>query len=97
MITPNFRQAIARLYPELGGIGPDPERYADSVIVRVLNAGSDGLQERMLAYYGLERVQCVARARVNRLDAPTYRAWRDRLALPTRDAAIERLHALWRR
>jgi len=97
MIAPDFRQALVRLYPELGGTGPDPERYAESVIVRVLNAGSDGLREQMVGYYGMERVQAVARARVNRLDAPVYRAWRDRLGLPARDAAIERLHALWRR
>lgn len=97
MIAPTFQHALAWLYPELGGTGPDPERYADSIIVRVLNAGSDELQEAMLEFYGLERVSAVARSRVNRLDALVYRAWKDRLALPPRDAAVERLHSLWRR
>lgn len=92
-----FRDEVARLYPELGGKGPDPDTYADSVIVRVLNAGSDGLRDRMFGYYGADRVQAVARARVNRLDAPVYRAWKERLHLPERDAAVERLQSLWRR
>ncbi len=78
------------------GAAPDPERFADSIIVRVLNVGSDRLRDAMFAFYGTPRVTAVAQARVNRLDAPVYRAWRERLGLPPRAAAVERLHSLWR-
>lgn len=91
-----FREAVSRLYPELGADLPDPDAHADSVIVRVLNTGPDKLREGMLEYYGPEKVQSVARARVNRLDAPVYRAWKTRLQLPERTSAIEKVHRLWR-
>jgi hypothetical protein len=97
MVTQTFRDSLRPLYPELGGEGPDPDVYADSVIVRVLNVGSDALQGQMVEYYGMERVGAVARARAARLDAPVYRAWRKRLNLPERDATVERIHRLWRR
>ncbi len=91
-----FREALRALYPELGASPPDPDRHAESVIVRVLNTGPDRLREQMLEYYGADRVRSVARARVNRLDAPVYRAWKHRLQLPERSAAVERVHRLWR-
>jgi hypothetical protein len=91
-----FRAALSPLYPELGASPPDPDRYAESVIVRVLNVGPDALREQMLAYYGAEKVQSVAQARVNRLDAPIYRAWKGRLHLPERPDAVEKVHRLWR-
>ncbi len=91
-----FQQALGPLYPELGSDTPDPDQYAESVIVRVLNTGPDTLREQMLAYYGPDRVRSVAQARVNRLDAPIYREWKMRLQLPDRPAAVERLHRLWR-
>lgn len=91
-----FRAALSPLYPELGSSPPDPDSYADSVIVRVLNVGPDALRQQMLEYYGAEKVRSVARARVNRLDAPVYREWKSRLELPERTAAVEKLHRLWR-
>lgn len=91
-----FREAVRRLYPELGAGSPDPDAHAESVIVRVLNTGPDALREQMLAYYGAEKVRSVARARVNRLDAPVYRAWKTRLQLPDRTQAVEKVHRLWR-
>lgn len=91
-----FQQALGPLYPELGTSPPDPDRHAESVIVRVLNAGPESLREQMLEYYGADKVRSVARARVNRLDAPVYRAWKTRLQLPERPAAVERVHRLWR-
>lgn len=96
MRTEVFREAVSRLYPELGTNLPDPDAHADSVIVRVLNTGPDALREEMLQYYGAEKVQSVARARVNRLDAPVFRTWKARLQLPERTAAIEKGHRLWR-
>jgi hypothetical protein len=66
---------------------PDPDQYAESVIVRVLNTGPDALREQMLQYYGAERVRSVAQARVNRLDAPVYRQWKARLQLPKKHPA----------
>jgi hypothetical protein len=92
-----FQEALGSLYPELGADLPDPDVYADSVIVRVLNTGPDALREQMLRYYGAEKVRSVAQARVNRLDAPVYRLWKSRLQLPERTAAVERIHRLWRR
>jgi hypothetical protein len=92
-----FQEALSPLYPELGTNPPDPDAYADSVIVRVLNTGPDTLREQMLAYYGTAKVQAVAQARVNRLDAPIYRQWKARLHLPERAAAVEKIHSLWRR
>jgi hypothetical protein len=92
-----FHKALGPLYPELGTDPPDPDVYADSVIVRVLNTGPDALREQMLQYYGAEKVRSVAQARVNRLDAPVYRLWKSRLQLPERPAAVERIHRLWRR
>lgn len=91
-----FREALGPLYPELGASPPDPDRHAESVIVRVLNTGPEPLREQMLAYYGVEKVGSVARARVNRLDAPVCRAWKSRLCLPERTDAIEKVHRLWR-
>ncbi len=88
-----FRQALGSLYPELGSNVPDPDVYADSVIVRVLNTGPDALREQMLQYYGAEKVRSVAQARVNRLDAPVYRQEK---TLPDRGASVERMHRLWR-
>jgi hypothetical protein len=96
METNGFREALGPLYPELGTSLPDPQAHADSVIVRVLNAGPDRLREQMLAYYGQEKVRTVAQARVNRLDTPVYRAWKTRLQLPDRSAAVERIQRLWR-
>ena len=92
-----FREAVGRLYPELGLDQPDPDLHAESIIVRVLNTGPDALREQMLSYYGTEKVRSVARARVNRLDAPVYRAWKARLQLPERAPAVEKMHSLWRR
>ena len=97
MTTASFQHTLAPLFPELGGEGPHLERYADSIIVRVLNGGSDKDLHAMFAFYGMARVRAVAQSRVNRLDAPVYRTWRERLDLPKRAAAVERLHALWRR
>lgn len=97
MAVTTFREALGRLYPEIGPGGPDPDAYADSIIVRVLNSGSPELREQMLAYYGRERVCAVAQARADRLDAPVYRAWKTRLHLPERSPAVEKLHRLWRR
>jgi hypothetical protein len=96
METNDFREALGPLYPELGAGLPDLQTHAESVIVRVLNAGPDRLREQMLAYYGAEKVRTVARARVNRLDTPVYRAWKTRLQLPDRSAAVERMQGLWR-
>ena len=96
MVTEAFREALGPVYPELGASPPDPDQHAESVIVRVLNTGPDALREQMLEYYGAEKVRSVARARVNRLDAPVYRAWRSRLQLPERSPAVEKVHRLWR-
>lgn len=96
MQTSDFREALSPLYPELGPGVLDPDVHAESVIVRVLNAGPDSLREQMLAYYGPEKVRSVAGARVNRLDAPVYRDWKSRLHLPMRGAAVEKMHRLWR-
>jgi hypothetical protein len=97
MSSNTFQEALGSLYPELGTSLPDPDLYADSVIVRVLNTGPDALCEQMLAYYGTDRVRSVAQARVNRLDSPVYRQWKSRLQLPDRSAGVERMHSLWRR
>lgn len=91
-----FQEALGPLYPELGSNLPDPDRHAESVIVRVLNTGPDALREQMLQYYGADKVRSVAQARVNRLDAPVYRLWKSRLQLPDRSPAVERLQRLWR-
>lgn len=96
METSGFREALSPLFPELGAGLPDPDIHAESVIVRVLNAGPDSLRERMLDYYGPEKVRSVAGARVNRLDTPVYRAWKSRLHLPDRAASVEKIHRLWR-
>lgn len=96
METNDFREELGPLYPELGAALPDLQTHADSVIVRVLNAGPDRLREQMLAYYGPEKVRSVARARVNRLDTPVYQAWKARLQLPDRSATVERIQGLWR-
>lgn len=97
MITSTpFCQEIAVLYPELGGVSPDPEKQAASIIVRALNFGSDALTASVIAFYGIERVQTVAIERVNRLDAPTYRTWKDRFGLPARDEIVERFHRMFR-
>lgn len=96
MDTNDFRDSLRPLYPELGAAPPDPEAHAESVILRVLNTGPDALREQMLTFYGPERVRAVARARVNRLDTPVYRAWKARLQLPDRGAAAERIQRLWR-
>lgn len=96
METNDFRDALGPLYPELGTTLPDLQTHAESVIVRVLNAGPDRLREQMLAYYGAEKVRAVARARVNRLDTPIYQSWKTRLQLPDRPATVERIQRLWR-
>jgi hypothetical protein len=41
-----FQEALGPLYPELGANRPDPDVYAESVIVRVLNTGPDSLREQ---------------------------------------------------
>lgn len=97
MSTASFQHTLAPLFPELGGEGPDLERFADSIIVRVLSVGSGHDLDAMFAFYRMARVRAVAQSRVNRLDVPVYRTWRERLELPQRAAAVERLHALWRR
>lgn len=91
-----FQHDIAVLYPELSGSAPDPERFAESIIVRVLNFESIPLVDSLLVFYGFERVRAVAQAQVNRLDAPVYRRWRERLDLPERDEMVERFHRMWR-
>lgn len=96
MLASDFERALAHLYPELGGVAPNPEAFASSISVWVLNDGSDEVRDAMVAFYGLDRVRAVAQARVNRLNGPVYRAWRERLGLPTRSEAVERIHALWR-
>ena len=92
-----FREAVSRLYPELGADAPDPDQHSESIIVRVLNTGPDALREQMLQYYGAETVRRVAQARVNRLDGPIYRGWKARVALPERGSVVEKVHRLWRR
>ena len=93
----NFRDAVRHLFPELGGVIPDLERYADSIVVRVLNRNNPGLVEQLLAQFGVERVQAIAVARARRLTNAAYRTWGRRLGLPPRSAAERLLHALWRR
>lgn len=97
MTTTEFVQAIAGLYPELGGAAPSLEQYAPSIILRVLNEGDPALQEAALAHYGTERVRAVAVDRIHRLSNPAYRHWAPRLNLPARPAAVERVQALWQR
>jgi hypothetical protein len=91
-----FREALRPLYPELGANPPDPDLHAESVIIRVLNTGPDALRERMMVYYGAENVRSVVLDRVDRLEGPVYRAWKDRLQLPQRGAVVEAVHQLWR-
>lgn len=93
---PELRRDLAGLYPELCGTLPDLEQHAESVIVRALNAGAPELVEAVLEYYGIDRVRAVVQARVNTLDRPAYRAWKDRLELPVRDEIVERFHMMWR-
>lgn len=97
MTTSELMQAIAWLYPELGGAAPDLEQYAPSIILRVLNDGDPALQEAALTHYGMERVRAVAVDRLHRLNNPAYRHWAPRLNLPARSAAVERVQSLWQR
>lgn len=92
-----FPQAIAGLYPELGGATPDLEDHAASIVLRVLNAGDPALQAATLAHYGMERVRAIAIERAHRLTNPAYHQWAPRRSLPARPAAVERIQALWQR
>jgi len=92
-----FTAALGELFPELCGAPVDLEGHAASVIVRALNDGASGLQERVIAHYGLDRVKRVAQARADRLDNPAYRAWRERLDLPPRAPDVAFVQGLWRR
>lgn len=89
--------SLGELFPEVCGEPIDLEAHAASVIVRALNDGSPAVQERVLRHYGIQRVKQVARSRVDRLTNPVYRQWRERLALPKRDAAVEFVQGLWRK
>ena len=93
---PTFQQTIACLYPELGAAGPDPEKFATSIIVRALNFGSEPLAAALIEHYGMERVRVAAQEQADHLDAPTYRRWLVRLELPERSAMVERFQRMWR-
>jgi len=56
-----FADSLREIFPELCGAPVDLERHATSVIIRTLNDGSAGLQERVIHHYGLDRVKRVAR------------------------------------
>jgi len=84
-------------FPEVCGAPVDLEAHAASIIIRALNDGSPALQERVLRHYGIARVKQIARSRVDRLTNPAYRQWRERLALPKREAAVEFVQGLWRK
>ena len=86
---------VRRLFPEVGG-PIDLEKFAASVLLRVLNDGSPVLRERVLAYYGPERSAVLAISRLNRLTNPAYRAYRERLHLPDRDPGVTYMQSLWR-
>lgn len=94
---PTLDHALRELFPELCGVSLDLERHAASVIVRTLNDGSPALQKRVIHHYGLDRVRGVAQERADRLSNPAYRAWRERLSLPPRDADVTLVQGLWRR
>jgi hypothetical protein len=89
--------SLGELFPELCGAPVDLEGHATSVIMRVLNDGSSGLQERLIRHYGIERVKRIAQDRADRLSNPTYRAWHKRLDLPPREPEIAFVQGLWRR
>lgn len=89
--------SLGELFPELCGAPVDLDQHAASVIIRTLNDESAGLQERVIHYYGLDRVKRVARDRADRLTNPAYRAWRERLDLPPRAPDIAFVQGLWRR
>lgn len=92
----DLADGLRGLYPELGGAVPDREKYAASIILRVLNEGDATLQAALLQHYGMVRVRAEALARIHRLTNPAYRQWAARLDLPPRSPATERLQALWR-
>jgi len=89
--------SVRELFPELCGAPVDLEAHAASVILRALNDGSAGVQDRVVRYYGFERVKRIAHARVDRLTNPAYRSWRERLDLPARDPGVAFVQGLWRR
>ena len=95
--TPPLDTSLRELFPELCGAPLDLERHAASVIVRTLNDGSSGLQERVIRHYGLDRVKRVAQDRADRLSNPAYRAWSERLNLPPRAPGVAFVQGLWRR
>lgn len=86
---------VRRLFPEVSE-PIDLEEHAPSVLLRALNDGSPELRERVLAYYGPERSAALALSRLNRLTNPAYRAYRERLGLPEREAAVTYMQGLWR-
>jgi hypothetical protein len=89
--------SLREVFPELCGAPLDLESHAASVIMRTLNDGSPGLQERVILHYGLDRVKRVAQDRADRLSNPAHRAWRERLDLPPRAADVAFVQGLWRR
>ena len=91
-----FTASLGEPFPELCGAPVDLEYHAASVIMRALNDGASGLQEHVIAHYGLDRVKRVAQARADRLSNPAYRAWRERLDLPTRAPDVAFVQGLWR-
>lgn len=92
----SFQEALSTLYPELGGGLPDPEKHAEAIIVRGLNADTAEIKALLIKFYSEERVKAVARNRADRLDTPVYKALRDAYGLPERGAIVERMHSLWK-
>jgi hypothetical protein len=92
-----FAASLGELFPELCGAPIDLDQHAAAVIIRTLNDGSAALQERVIHYYGLDRVRRVAQERADRLTNPAYRAWHERLDLPPRAPDIAFVQGLWRR
>ena len=91
-----FAASLGVLFPELCGAPINLDQHAASVIIRTLNDGSAGLQERVIHHYGLDRVKRVAQERADRLTNPAYRAWREQLDLPLRVSDIAFVQGLWR-
>ncbi len=87
---------VGELFPEVGGERIDLEKHAPSVLVRALNDGSPTLRERVLVFYGLARARVLVLSRLNRLTNPAYRAYRERLGLPERDAGVTYMQSFWR-
>jgi hypothetical protein len=94
---PEISEALRDLFPELCGSPFDLETGAPSVVVRALNDGSPRVQQVVIDHYGLDRVKRIARSRADRLSNPAYRAWRERLELPTRDPGVAFVQGLWRK